>query len=95
MSTRQRLPSKSTEDVSERHREFIRNAAWWCERGDLLLFVFQAAAPLMRYLEQELGYMNENLVQENFNRCETGKEKTAFLFLFLKCSRAKSKCLMW
>uniref|UniRef100_A0A7N8WNB7 Unc-13 homolog D n=1 Tax=Mastacembelus armatus TaxID=205130 RepID=A0A7N8WNB7_9TELE len=26
-----------------------------------------AAAPLMRYLEQELQYMNENLVQENFN----------------------------
>ncbi|KAM9837405.1 protein unc-13 homolog D [Aulostomus maculatus] len=26
-----------------------------------------AAAPLMRYLEQELHYMNENLVQENFN----------------------------
>ncbi|XP_060883777.1 protein unc-13 homolog D [Labrus mixtus] len=26
-----------------------------------------AAAPLMRYLEQELTYMNENLVQENFN----------------------------
>ncbi|CAL9708834.1 unnamed protein product [Knipowitschia caucasica] len=25
------------------------------------------AAPLMRYLEQELQYMNENLVQENFN----------------------------
>uniref|UniRef100_A0A3Q0SLE9 Unc-13 homolog D n=1 Tax=Amphilophus citrinellus TaxID=61819 RepID=A0A3Q0SLE9_AMPCI len=24
--------------------------------------------PLMRYLEQELQYMNENLVQENFNR---------------------------
>ncbi|CAG02572.1 unnamed protein product, partial [Tetraodon nigroviridis] len=40
MSTRQRLPSKSTED---------------------------AVAPLMRHLEQELGYMNENLVQENFN----------------------------
>ncbi|XP_026171952.1 protein unc-13 homolog D [Mastacembelus armatus] len=40
MSTRRRLPSKSTED---------------------------AAAPLMRYLEQELQYMNENLVQENFN----------------------------
>nr|XP_040033479.1 protein unc-13 homolog D [Gasterosteus aculeatus aculeatus] len=40
MSTRKRLPSKSTED---------------------------AAAPLMRYLEQELQYMNENLVQENFN----------------------------
>uniref|UniRef100_A0A8D0AG70 Unc-13 homolog D n=1 Tax=Sander lucioperca TaxID=283035 RepID=A0A8D0AG70_SANLU len=27
-----------------------------------------AAAPLMQYLEQELQYMNENLVQENFNR---------------------------
>ncbi|KAM6963592.1 protein unc-13 homolog D [Tautogolabrus adspersus] len=40
MSTRRRIPSKSTED---------------------------AAAPLMRYLEQELKYMNENLVQENFN----------------------------
>nr|XP_054592462.1 protein unc-13 homolog D isoform X4 [Nothobranchius furzeri] len=40
MSTRRRIPSKSTED---------------------------AAAPLMRYLEQELEYMNENLVQENFN----------------------------
>uniref|UniRef100_A0A3Q2E2T4 Unc-13 homolog D (C. elegans) n=1 Tax=Cyprinodon variegatus TaxID=28743 RepID=A0A3Q2E2T4_CYPVA len=40
MSTRRRIPSKSTED---------------------------AAAPLMRYLEQELQYMNENLVQENFN----------------------------
>ncbi|XP_035468470.2 protein unc-13 homolog D isoform X2 [Scophthalmus maximus] len=26
-----------------------------------------AATPLMRYLEQELHYMNENLVQENFN----------------------------
>uniref|UniRef100_A0A3P8TV54 Unc-13 homolog D n=1 Tax=Amphiprion percula TaxID=161767 RepID=A0A3P8TV54_AMPPE len=26
-----------------------------------------AATPLMRYLEQELQYMNENLVQENFN----------------------------
>ncbi|XP_037547122.1 protein unc-13 homolog D [Nematolebias whitei] len=40
MSTRKRIPSKSTED---------------------------AAAPLMRYLEQELQYMNENLVQKNFN----------------------------
>uniref|UniRef100_A0A3Q1FZD1 Unc-13 homolog D (C. elegans) n=1 Tax=Acanthochromis polyacanthus TaxID=80966 RepID=A0A3Q1FZD1_9TELE len=40
MSTRRRIPSKSSED---------------------------AAAPLMRYLEQELQYMNENLVQENFN----------------------------
>ncbi|XP_032357999.1 protein unc-13 homolog D isoform X1 [Etheostoma spectabile] len=40
MSTRRRIPSKSTED---------------------------AAAPLMQYLEQELQYMNENLVQENFN----------------------------
>uniref|UniRef100_A0A669D7Y5 Unc-13 homolog D (C. elegans) n=1 Tax=Oreochromis niloticus TaxID=8128 RepID=A0A669D7Y5_ORENI len=29
--------------------------------------VSKAAAPLMRYLEQELQYMNENLVQENFN----------------------------
>lgn len=34
-------------------------------------FLFQAAAPLMRYLEQELQYMNENLVQENFNRYKT------------------------
>ncbi|XP_062234924.1 protein unc-13 homolog D [Platichthys flesus] len=40
MSTRRRIPSKSTED---------------------------AAAPLMRFLEQELHYMNEYLVQENFN----------------------------
>lgn len=32
------------------------------------VFLFQAAAPLMQYLEQELKYMNENLVQENFNR---------------------------
>ncbi|KAM3859899.1 protein unc-13 homolog D [Diretmus argenteus] len=40
MSTRQRLPSKSTED---------------------------AVVPLMRYLEKELQYMNENLVHENFN----------------------------
>ncbi|XP_017271621.1 protein unc-13 homolog D isoform X2 [Kryptolebias marmoratus] len=40
MSTRRRIPSKSTED---------------------------AAAPLMRYLEQELHYMNENLVQGNFS----------------------------
>ncbi|XP_029954450.1 protein unc-13 homolog D [Salarias fasciatus] len=40
MSTRRRIPSKSTED---------------------------AATPLMHYLEQELHYMNENLVQENFN----------------------------
>ncbi|XP_035998396.1 protein unc-13 homolog D isoform X2 [Fundulus heteroclitus] len=40
MSTRRRIPSKSTED---------------------------AVAPLMLYLEQELHYMNENLVQENFN----------------------------
>ncbi|RVE59203.1 hypothetical protein OJAV_G00186240 [Oryzias javanicus] len=40
MSTRRRIPSKSSED---------------------------AAAPLMRYLEQELQYMNENLVLENFN----------------------------
>lgn len=35
----------------------------------LISFFFpQAAAPLMRYLEQELQYMNENLVKENFNR---------------------------
>lgn len=34
-------------------------------------FLFQAAAPLMRYLERELHYMNENLVQENFNRYKT------------------------
>ncbi|KAM6951472.1 protein unc-13 homolog D [Aplochiton taeniatus] len=40
MSTRRRIPSKSTED---------------------------AVVPLMRYLEKELQYMNENLVQENFN----------------------------
>uniref|UniRef100_A0A8C8MFT7 Unc-13-like protein D n=1 Tax=Oncorhynchus tshawytscha TaxID=74940 RepID=A0A8C8MFT7_ONCTS len=40
MSTRHRLPSKSTED---------------------------AVVPLMKYLEKELQYMNENLVQENFN----------------------------
>uniref|UniRef100_A0A8C7M723 Unc-13 homolog D n=1 Tax=Oncorhynchus kisutch TaxID=8019 RepID=A0A8C7M723_ONCKI len=40
MSTRRRLPSKSTED---------------------------AVVPLMKYLEKELQYMNENLVQENFN----------------------------
>uniref|UniRef100_A0A3B5ACK4 Unc-13 homolog D n=1 Tax=Stegastes partitus TaxID=144197 RepID=A0A3B5ACK4_9TELE len=40
MSTRRRIPSKSSED---------------------------AAAPLMRYLERELQYMNENLVQESFN----------------------------
>ncbi|KAM7382119.1 hypothetical protein PAMA_012811 [Pampus argenteus] len=40
MSTRRRIPSKSTED---------------------------AVSPLMLYLEQELQYMNENLVQENFN----------------------------
>ncbi|XP_010890199.1 protein unc-13 homolog D [Esox lucius] len=40
MSTRRRLPSKSTED---------------------------AVVPLMKYLERELQYMNENLVQENFN----------------------------
>ncbi|KAM4623513.1 protein unc-13 homolog D [Polymixia lowei] len=40
MSTRRRIPSKSTED---------------------------AVVPLMRYLEKELHYMNENLVQENFN----------------------------
>lgn len=30
----------------------------------------QAVAPLMAYLEQELQYMNENLVQENFYRYE-------------------------
>ncbi|KAF7643234.1 hypothetical protein LDENG_00242980, partial [Lucifuga dentata] len=40
MATRQRIPSKSTED---------------------------AVVPLMRYLEKELHYMKENLVQENFN----------------------------
>lgn len=40
MATRQRLPSRSTEDAVE---------------------------PLMRYLEKELQYMNENLVPENFN----------------------------
>ncbi|CAB1311816.1 unnamed protein product [Coregonus sp. 'balchen'] len=40
MSTRHRLPSKSTED---------------------------AVVPLMKFLEKELQYMNENLVQENFN----------------------------
>ncbi|KAL1264690.1 hypothetical protein QQF64_005045 [Cirrhinus molitorella] len=40
MSSRQRLPSRSTED---------------------------AVTPLMKYLEKELQYMNENLVQENFN----------------------------
>ncbi|XP_029977262.1 protein unc-13 homolog D [Sphaeramia orbicularis] len=40
MSTRRRIPSKSSED---------------------------AATPLMHYLEQELQYMNENLVKENFD----------------------------
>ncbi|KAJ7987859.1 hypothetical protein DPEC_G00330930 [Dallia pectoralis] len=40
MSTRRRLPSKSTED---------------------------AVVPLMKYMEKELQYMNENLVQESFN----------------------------
>ncbi|XP_064806729.1 protein unc-13 homolog D-like isoform X6 [Oncorhynchus masou masou] len=41
MSTRCRIPSKSTEE---------------------------AVVPLIKYLERELQYMNENLVQENFNR---------------------------
>ncbi|KAK6301817.1 hypothetical protein J4Q44_G00278700 [Coregonus suidteri] len=40
MSTRCRIPSKSTEE---------------------------AVVPLIQYLERELQYMNENLVQENFN----------------------------
>ncbi|XP_070975559.1 protein unc-13 homolog D-like isoform X1 [Oncorhynchus clarkii lewisi] len=40
MSTRCRIPSKSTEE---------------------------AVVPLIKYLERELQYMNENLVQENFN----------------------------
>lgn len=31
-------------------------------------FLIQAVVPLMKYLETELKYMNENLVQENFNR---------------------------
>lgn len=31
-------------------------------------FFIQAVVPLMKYLETELKYMNENLVQENFNR---------------------------
>ena len=33
--------------------------------------VYQAVVPLMRYLEKEMKYMNENLVQENFNRSVT------------------------
>lgn len=37
-------------------------SSWWA-----FFICSQAAAPLMRYLEQELQYMNENLVQKNFN----------------------------
>ena len=44
-------------------------------RGVLVSFLLlpppllsQAVVPLMRYLEKELQYMHENLVQENFNR---------------------------
>ncbi|XP_028332277.1 protein unc-13 homolog D isoform X2 [Gouania willdenowi] len=54
MSTRQRLPSKSSED---------------------------AAAPLMRYLEQELHYMNEVLVQENFSSLLTPLWKNSLQIL--------------
>lgn len=35
---------------------------------EYLNLYFQAVVPLMKYLEKELQYMNENLVQENFNR---------------------------
>lgn len=72
MSTRRRIPSKSTEDVSHSNYCALKKKNGYKQ----LLLSFhvefhissQAAAPLMRYLEQELQYMNENLVQENFNR---------------------------
>lgn len=91
MSTRQRLPSKSTEDVSERYCDLIQTQ---CSHVSKMTFLFQAVAPLMRHLEQELGYMNENLVQENFNRYETGPcspvmSHTAFLYL------SSNACLIW
>ncbi|XP_028988994.1 protein unc-13 homolog D isoform X2 [Betta splendens] len=41
-----------------------------------------AAAPLMRYLEQELQYMNENLVQENFNCLLTPLWNNSVKFLY-------------
>eukprot|EP00064_Thunnus_orientalis_P013547 superscaffoldBa00002221_g13586 len=41
-----------------------------------------AAAPLMRYLEQELQYMNENLVQENFNSLLTPLWNNSVMILY-------------
>lgn len=82
MSTRQRPASKSTEDVSQ-HSSKLSVDVWvgWPSSA-----LFQAVDPLMRHLEQELGYMNENLVQENFNRYENGPcspltGHSAFLYL--------------
>uniref|UniRef100_A0A8C1PVU6 Unc-13 homolog D (C. elegans) n=1 Tax=Cyprinus carpio TaxID=7962 RepID=A0A8C1PVU6_CYPCA len=43
----------------------VRNMA---SRQSVWLSYLQAVIPLMKYLEKELQYMNENLVQENFNR---------------------------
>ncbi|XP_061823192.1 protein unc-13 homolog D isoform X1 [Nerophis lumbriciformis] len=40
-----------------------------------------AAAPLMRYLEQELHYMNDNLVEENFNSLLTTLWNNSVKFL--------------
>ncbi|XP_062298549.1 protein unc-13 homolog D [Scomber scombrus] len=60
MSTRRRIPSKSTED---------------------------AAAPLMRYLEQELQYMNENLVQENFNSLLTPLWNNSVMILYQEATK--------
>lgn len=68
MSTRRRIPSKSTEDVGEHRCRFQTKTPLLYKKKHPDSSLFQAAAPLMRYLEQELQYMNENLVKENFNR---------------------------
>uniref|UniRef100_A0A7N6BIQ5 Unc-13 homolog D (C. elegans) n=1 Tax=Anabas testudineus TaxID=64144 RepID=A0A7N6BIQ5_ANATE len=60
------LPSQLQQSQGILSRE-IRSALDTLGKKVLTKRMSEAAAPLMRYLEQELQYMNENLVQENFN----------------------------
>uniref|UniRef100_A0A4W5R3S5 Unc-13 homolog D n=1 Tax=Hucho hucho TaxID=62062 RepID=A0A4W5R3S5_9TELE len=64
MSTRCRIPSKSTEE---------------------------AVVPLIKYLERELQYMNENLVQENFNSLLTPLWTNSIRTLYLVATQQKQE----
>ncbi|KAK7918943.1 hypothetical protein WMY93_010227 [Mugilogobius chulae] len=52
------------------------------------------AAPLMRYLEKELQYMNENLVQENFNSLLTPLWNNSVKILYQVATQPQQEGLM-